>query len=85
MHFSALTEKIPLRKCVVKGASKNSIASGWAPVGSHHIKVSLAPGESRTYIYLLGYIENPVEEKWDGRPEEGRINRKRADEMIGGI
>ena len=69
-------------ECVVKGESKNSIASGWAPVGSHHIKITLAPGESRTYIFLLGYIENPVEEKWDGRPEEGRINRKRADELM---
>ena len=47
-------------ECVVKGESKNSIASGWAPVGSHHIKITLAPGESRTYILLLGYIEDTV-------------------------
>ena len=69
-------------ECVVNGASKNSIASGWAPVGSHHIRVTLAPGESRTYVFLLGYIENPAGEKWDGRPEEGRINRKRADALM---
>lgn len=69
-------------ECVVKGASRNSIASGWAPVGSHHIKVSLAPGESRTCVFLLGYIENPAGEKWDGRPEDGRINRRRADALM---
>ena len=27
-------------------------------------------------------MENPVDEKWDGRPEEGKINRKRAEELI---
>ena len=69
-------------ECVLKDESKNSIASGWAPIGSHHIKISLAPGESRTYVFLLGYIENPEGEKWDGPPEGGRINRKRANEMI---
>ena len=30
---------------VVNDQSKNSVASGWAPVGSHHLKVALEPGE----------------------------------------
>lgn len=66
---------------VKNGESKNSVASGWHPIGSHHLKVSLAPGEEKTYIFVLGYIENPVEEKWLGAPEEGKVNWKRADEM----
>jgi len=45
--------------------SKNSIASGWAPVGSHHIKVKLAAGESKTFVFVLGYCENPNEQKWE--------------------
>lgn len=67
---------------VVNGTSKNSVASGWAPIGSHHLKVSLAPGETKTYVFVLGYVENPVEEKWVGRAEDGIINRKRSDELL---
>ena len=67
---------------VVSDQSKNSIASGWAPVGSHHLKVSLAPGESKTFVFILAYIENPVEEKWIGRAEDGKINRTRAEALM---
>ncbi len=67
---------------VVTGTSKNSVASGWAPVGSHQLCVSLAPGESKTFVFVLGYVENPVAEKWIGRPEEGVINRAPADAML---
>ena len=67
---------------VVTGASKNSVASGWAPVASHQLAVSLNPGESKTYIFVLGYVENPVEEKWIGRAEDGIINRAPADAML---
>lgn len=67
---------------VVNGTSKNSVASGWAPIGSHHLEVSLAPGETKTYVFVLGYVENPIEEKWVGRAEDGVINRKRADELL---
>ena len=66
---------------VFSGTSKNSVASGWHPIGSHHLKVSLAPGEEKTFIFVLGYVENPRDEKWDGRPEDGKVNGKRADAM----
>ena len=69
-------------KVVVDGISGNSVASGWAPVGSHHLAVTLAPGESRTYVFVLGYVENPVEEKWVGPAEDGVINRTRANAML---
>ncbi|MGB4373569.1 MAG: glycosyl transferase [Halanaerobiales bacterium] len=64
---------------VSKGQSNNSVASGWAPIASHCVEIELAPGEERTYIFQLGYIENPPEEKWE-RP--GIINKKRAYELI---
>lgn len=67
---------------VVNDQSKNSVASGWAPVGSHHLKVALEPGEEKTYIFLLGYVENPVNEKWVGRAEDGIINRAPADALL---
>lgn len=67
---------------VVNDQSKNSVASGWAPVGSHHLKVALEPGEEKTYIFVLGYVENPVNEKWVGRAEDGIINRVPADALL---
>ena len=67
---------------VVNNQSNNSVASGWAPVGSHHLKVALEPGEEKTYIFVLGYVENPVNEKWVGRAEYGIINRAPADALL---
>ena len=67
---------------VVSGACTNSIASGWAPVGCHQLDIALAPGESRTFVFVLGYVENPVEEKWIGRPEDGVINRAPAEKLL---
>ena len=67
---------------VVNDQSKNSVASGWAPIGSHHLKIALEPGEEKTYIFVLGYVENPVNEKWVGRAEDGIINRAPADALL---
>ncbi len=60
---------------VLQDSAKNSMASGWSPIGSHHIKVELAPGEEVSYIFILGYVENPRDEKWAA---PGVINKKRA-------
>lgn len=50
---------------VVEGKTHNSIAHGWQPIGVHHFKINLDPGESRRIIFLLGYYENPKDEKFD--------------------
>ena len=50
---------------VEKGQSTNSVAHGWQPIGSHHLKLHLKPGEAKRVIFLLGYHENPVNEKFD--------------------
>jgi len=60
---------------VSEGSSLNSIAYGWAPIGSHHVKVSLAPGEKQKIIFLLGYHENPRDDKFDP-PESQTINKR---------
>ncbi len=54
-------------QAVREGRSGNSVASGWAPIASHHLKLELAPGESRTLIFVLGYVENPPEKKWTAK------------------
>ncbi|MDO9086970.1 MAG: glycosyl transferase [Anaerolineaceae bacterium] len=50
---------------VEKGDTNQSIAIGWQPIGAHHIKLQLEPGKSTKIIFLLGYHENPFEEKFD--------------------
>ncbi|MCJ7549488.1 MAG: glycosyl transferase [Anaerolineae bacterium] len=59
---------------VERGASANTEAMGWAPIGSHHVKLTLAPGEARQIIFILGYQENPKDAKFDP-PGSQRINK----------
>ncbi len=59
---------------VERGESANSIAHGWSPHGSHHVRLALAPGETREVIFLLGYWENPHEAKFDP-PGSGIVNK----------
>ncbi len=44
---------------VEAGKSSNSMAHGWQPIGSHHVKVQLKPHEQKKIIFILGYQENP--------------------------
>ena len=64
---------------VTSGKAGNSVASGWAPIASHQINVSLAAGESKTYVFVLGYVETPEDEKWES---QGVINKKPAKELL---
>ena len=61
---------------VMNGESTNSVAHGWQPIGSHHVKLMLAPGESRVINFVLGYHENPVADKFD--PPGSQIINKRT-------
>ncbi len=66
-------------EAVEKGQAANSIASGWSPIASHQINVTLKPGESKTFVFVLGYIENPEDQKWEA---PGIINKKPAEAML---
>jgi len=50
---------------VEAGKSNGSVAHGWSPVGSHHVKLSLKPGESQQIVFVLGYQEMPKDQKFD--------------------
>ncbi len=63
---------------VVMQTSNNTLASGWSPIASHRLDITLKPGESTSLIFVLGYIENPVEDKWESY---GVINKKPAEAM----
>ena len=64
---------------VEKGACSNSVASGWAPIACHQIDLTLAPGQEKSLIFVLGYAENPLAEKWSA---PGIINKKPAKEIL---
>ena len=75
---------------VLAGVASDSVAHGWSPIASHYIEVELAPGESRDYIFLLGYVENAQDEKFVSEAEPGLlhsgsspiINKTKARAMI---
>ncbi len=75
-------------KAVRESASYQSIASGGAVIGSHHLTVTLAPGEEKSLIFLLGYAENPAEEKWEApdvinkTPAQNTISRLNDDQKV---
>ena len=64
---------------VENGACTGSMASGWSPIASHQINVTLAPGETKSFIFVLGYIENAEDDKWESY---GVINKKKAYAML---
>jgi cellobiose phosphorylase len=66
---------------VERGKSSDSVAHGWAPIGSHHARVTLKPGETRQIIFVLGYHENPVDEKFDP-PKSQTVNKKTVKPVI---
>jgi cellobiose phosphorylase len=66
---------------VESGRSCNSEAHGWQPIGSHHVKVHLKSGEGKQIIFILGYQENPKDDKFDPAGSQ-IINKKSAKKAL---
>lgn len=66
-------------KVVLNGTPTNSHAHGWSPIASHYIEVELEAGESKDFVFILGYIENEQDEKWESK---GVINKTKAKQLI---
>ena len=64
---------------VMNGKSGNSVAHGWSPIASHSITLELSPGEEKDLVFMLGYVENKENDKWESK---GVINKQKAGEMI---
>lgn len=64
---------------VFENKSKNSVASGWSPIGSHSKKITLKAGETKSLVFVLGYCENPKDDKWEAQDV---INKKPANELL---
>ena len=77
--FAGLYEGLQRPAAVVAGKSRRSMASGWQPIGSHQLDLRLAPGETRAFTFMIGYVELPEEEKFSS---PGIINKTPALSMI---
>ena len=64
---------------VSKATSFNEKASGWSPVAFLRKDITLKKGEEISLVYLLGYAENPENEKWQA---PGVINKSKAETLI---
>jgi cellobiose phosphorylase len=64
---------------VLAGTSGNTRAHGWSPIASHRFDLELGAGESTELVFVLGYVENPQEEKFVA---PAVINKKRALAML---
>jgi len=66
-------------QAVTNGKANNSVADGWSPISSHYMEITLEAGETKDLVFILGYVENPVEEKFNA---DGSMNKSRAYAMI---
>jgi cellobiose phosphorylase len=66
-------------KVVADGNPTNTVAHGWSPIASHCIDIELQPGESKDFVFVLGYVENGPEEKWESK---NIINKTKAKATI---
>ena len=64
---------------VTEGHARNSFAHGWSPIASHYLEIELKPGESRDLVFILGYVENPQEQKFESKKI---INKAKAHALI---
>lgn len=76
--FLGLYNDVSDPEVVQMNKSTDSVASGWSPIASHHIKATLAPNESVSYVFMLGYVENG-EDKWES---PGIIKKDNAKELM---
>ena len=77
--FVGLYNEYSAPQVVVEGKPRNSVAHGWSPVASHYIEVELKPGEKRDLIFLLGYVENEQDKKWESKKV---INKEKAHALM---
>jgi cellobiose phosphorylase len=66
---------------VERGRAANSVAHGWQPMGSHHVRLDLDPGQTREVTFLLGYQENPKDDKFDP-PGSQTVNKRLVKPVI---
>ena len=71
--FLGLNNNLDEPVTIIEGKSGNSVADGWSPIASHRINFELKPGESKDFIFILGYIENDENNKWEASVPKGLL------------
>jgi cellobiose phosphorylase len=77
--FLGLYNGLDSPDAVMQKQSFNSVAHGWSPIASHFIEFILQPGEIKQLVFILGYAEVPVDQKFIGHQV---INKAPAKEII---
>ncbi|MCI1735177.1 MAG: glycosyl transferase [Bacilli bacterium] len=65
-------------EAVTKGISFNSVVHDYYPMACHRYDITLKPGETKNLIFVLGYVENNPDEKWEAK---NVINKTKAQAM----
>jgi cellobiose phosphorylase len=72
-------------RSVMTGRFEGSMAHGWSPIAAHAVRMTLQPGESRTLIFAVGYVEVDPQDKWEDPHDPakvGIINKTPAHELF---
>ena len=77
--FIGLYNGFDAPQAVTDGSCRNSIVSGWGSIGAHQVDIELAPGEQRELVFVLGYVENPPDQKWES---PGVVNKDPARALL---
>ncbi|MCL2816745.1 MAG: glycosyl transferase, partial [Oscillospiraceae bacterium] len=70
-------------QAVINGKASNSVADGWSPIASHYLEIALKPGESKDLIFLLGYVENEQDKKFNSDKTINKTNAYAIIEKLG--
>lgn len=77
--FVGLYNEFSAPQVVVEGKPRNSHAHGWSPIASHYLEIELKPGETKELVFILGYVENADDQKWESK---NVINKSKAKAVI---
>jgi cellobiose phosphorylase len=66
-------------QAVLTGALRGSLADGWSPIAAHQVEIELKPGEEQSLVFILGYVENDEDRKWES---PGVVNKEKARAVI---
>ena len=64
---------------VAEDSPRNSVVCSWSAVGSHCIRMTLQPGEEKTLVFVLAYVENEKDKKWES---PNVVNKTKARELL---
>ncbi|MBO4606203.1 MAG: glycosyl transferase [Bacteroidales bacterium] len=84
--FVGLYNGLDAPEAVTEGKCRKSVAHGWSPIAAFELDIVLEPGETAERTFMIGYIENPEDEKFDLKAPRTvwspTINKKRTHELI---